>query len=548
MLKKISCDKFKNTHGIRPEIVFKKGLNIVLGDNEAANSIGKTTFLVIVDFVFGGTDYTKDREKNDVILNVGDHVINFEFEFKDKIYSFSRSTENPNIVTYHKDGKDEELELKYYLSMIANLYGLNNYGITLRDAVGSFFRIYGKDTINPELPIRASNQEKLSAGIDRLIKLFAVYEEIEKQQKIAKEAKENLDGMKKAIRFAAARVITSQKDYDASKKEINDLEAKLKLLAEDSDKGLLNMDSVEKEHLADISVKLGALREQRTYLETQLKSLKKNSKASKGTFANEFDDLMLYFDNVNIEKLKQVNEFHHKITHILSKEYEEIIHDTENMLKVINDEIALIEKEEMKVKSAPNVPKAILNRYADLSNQLRTITEGCNNFDKLNEYKKEDKAQKDALDKLYKDIFNNIQSTINNEFIRLNSLIYGSQYAAPKLMIRDNAKYDFYIPNDTGTGSKSAAMIMLDLILLDKTPLPAVVHDNAVITPISNRVFTKIHSLYTASEKQIIISLDRKQIYSNIDPHIIANQVILELGPNGNELFGRSWRAIKEED
>lgn len=60
MLVEIYCDKFK-TGGkdgkIRPAIKFHKGLNAVMGDSNRSNSIGKSTLLMIIDFVFGGEDY-----------------------------------------------------------------------------------------------------------------------------------------------------------------------------------------------------------------------------------------------------------------------------------------------------------------------------------------------------------------------------------------------------------------------------------------------------------------------------------------------------------
>ena len=52
MLTEIFCDKFK-----QKRITFRNGLNVVLGDDNATNSIGKSTFLLIVDFVFGGDTY-----------------------------------------------------------------------------------------------------------------------------------------------------------------------------------------------------------------------------------------------------------------------------------------------------------------------------------------------------------------------------------------------------------------------------------------------------------------------------------------------------------
>lgn len=52
MLKRITCDKFKT----QPED-FRPGLNVILGSSDGSNAIGKSTFLLILDFVFGGDNY-----------------------------------------------------------------------------------------------------------------------------------------------------------------------------------------------------------------------------------------------------------------------------------------------------------------------------------------------------------------------------------------------------------------------------------------------------------------------------------------------------------
>ena len=57
MLKEIRCDKFISNGVIRDPICFHSGLNTVLGSASGTNSIGKSTFLMIIDFVFGGNDY-----------------------------------------------------------------------------------------------------------------------------------------------------------------------------------------------------------------------------------------------------------------------------------------------------------------------------------------------------------------------------------------------------------------------------------------------------------------------------------------------------------
>ena len=67
MLREIYCDKF-----YQKRIVFNPGLSVVLGTNTGDNSIGKSTFLLIVDYVFGGSTYANTA---DIIENVGSHDI-----------------------------------------------------------------------------------------------------------------------------------------------------------------------------------------------------------------------------------------------------------------------------------------------------------------------------------------------------------------------------------------------------------------------------------------------------------------------------------------
>ena len=59
MLTEILCDKFLDGGKERGPIRFKRGLNVVLGDEKATNSIGKSTFLLAVDFAFGGSAYAQ---------------------------------------------------------------------------------------------------------------------------------------------------------------------------------------------------------------------------------------------------------------------------------------------------------------------------------------------------------------------------------------------------------------------------------------------------------------------------------------------------------
>ena len=145
MLVEVQCDKFKKNGQVREPIQFHTGLNAVLGDDNGSNSIGKSTFLMILDFVFGGTDYVK--KCIDVQENILDHTINFTFEFGGKKYHFSRNTIDYNKVVkcdsdYRPLEGAEPLSLQEYGDFLCSQYGLTAEDITWRSAVSRFIRLY----------------------------------------------------------------------------------------------------------------------------------------------------------------------------------------------------------------------------------------------------------------------------------------------------------------------------------------------------------------------------------------------------------------------
>lgn len=103
MLKEIYCDKFK-----KKIIKFHNGLNVVLGDEIASNSIGKSTMLLAIDFAFGGSTYAKQEN---IIRNVGHHTLKFTFVFNNKKYYFSRSTNSENNVIVYNEPWNKETEI-----------------------------------------------------------------------------------------------------------------------------------------------------------------------------------------------------------------------------------------------------------------------------------------------------------------------------------------------------------------------------------------------------------------------------------------------------
>ena len=123
---------------------------------------------------------------------------------------------------------------------------------------------------------------------------------------------------------------------------------------------------------------------------------------------------------------------------------------------------------------------------------------------------------------------------------KLNNDIYNGACNAPILNFTDT-NYDFFTPNDTGTGIACKGLVVFDISVLDLTKLCILVHDSVILKQISDHAIEKILELYIASQKQVIIAFDKQSSYSERTQKILDKNAILRLAPNGDELFGKSW-------
>jgi len=192
MLVEIYCDKFK-TGGkdgeVRPPIIFHEGLNAVIGDEDRSNSIGKSTLLMIIDFVFGGNDYiTKCTAVQD---NVKEHNICFTLRFEGLEYSFVRNTVKYNEVIkcnrQYIPLKDENpMMIDEYTAFLGKMYGMQFEGLTWRGLMSKHIRVHGRDTMDASRPLQEAKDGRQSDDIKRYLKQFERYAIVGKINKSGK--------------------------------------------------------------------------------------------------------------------------------------------------------------------------------------------------------------------------------------------------------------------------------------------------------------------------------------------------------------------------
>ena len=355
MLVEVQCDKFMKNGQIREPIRFHAGLNAVLGDDNGSNSIGKSTFLMILDFVFGGSDYVK--KCTDVQENVKGHTINFTFEFAGKRYHFSRNTIDYNTIIrcdsdYQPLEDEPTLSVQQYGNFLCDQYGLSAEGITWRGAIARFIRVYKRDTLDEERPLRSSKDETAADTVKNYMRLFDRYSAVEEQIKQAASAEDEKEAFRKTTQqYNHVRAAKNDKERTANEARINELERQERELAESSSQGLLDLDSMTARRLSELTEQLINYRRQRARVQTQLNAVRRDMTEQKKGFKRTFSDLERFFPGEEFRTLEDIERFHQKLARILAEEFAETEKDLATTFVLLNNEIVKIKDQITEIKN-----------------------------------------------------------------------------------------------------------------------------------------------------------------------------------------------------
>ncbi len=548
MLLEIYCDKFQDNGQIRPPIKFQKGLNIILGPSRASNSIGKSTFLMIIDFVFGGKDYV--TLSNDVERNVGIHEIKFTFQFGEKKYYFSRSTGDHTIVWECNEDYEHQksIPLDTYCDFLALQYGMNNLGASFRDLVSGYFRVYGRYNYDEKHPLKAYQNDSMEAGIRRLLQLYGKYTPVGNLAAVVEESESKETTYKNAYKYQYIRGVTRKEDYEKNKSRIVELQAKKEELARGSSKDLLDLDSVQATRLIEIKKQLANLRRQKGKLKSQLTAMKNDLDIDESSFRRDYNDLLEFFPKANIRHIAEIDVFHKKLKSILRSQYKENERRITDAIDLLDIQISTLENSVTQIKATPNLTQAVLESYSEYDQEIKDLQEANEYYLKKDQLQNTRAELQQRLDRLIEELTGELQTEINIRLHELNSIVCSGRKTAPSINISSAKKYTFTTPNDIGTGSQTRGLFLFDLVTTEKTMLPAVAHDSMSVKQVEDSVMLKIFELYSSSDKQFFVAIDKGESYTdeNIIPDIIKDSTRLSLYP-GHELFGRAWNELKPE-
>lgn len=538
MLKKIYCEKF-----LQKEVEFHSGLNAVVGDDIASNSIGKSTMLMIIDFVFGGEDYIK--KNHDTVDQLGHHEFRFVFEFLGKKYFFIRSTnEYKSVSTCNEKFEIIDTDkVENFTAWLQKRYTCQLEDLSFRNIVGRYFRIYGKENLNERKPIQYFEKETAAMSISALLKLFdkhKVLKAFEVQIEALKSEKTTLvDAAKKDL---IPHVVTKTL-FGKNEKKITELTQQLELLKKDIVTASTDIEALVSKEILKLRREKSALITKKNGLESRLIRTQTNLKNRNVNIQTELNQFVHYFPNFNIERVQEVDGFHKTITQILKGELQVAEKDLKTEMAEIEKQIFSIDKEIEEKLSIKNAPKFAVDKVVELVAEIKQLNDENGYYTKKKGIEENIASAADDLDILKEKVLDEICNQINVKMYELNKEIYTDGRRPPTLNIHGN-KYTFNTYGDTGTGTAFANLISFDLALLDLTCLPAVAHDLPLLKNIENLALENIIEQYSKKDKQVFIAIDKLNSYSKTAADIIEKYKVLGLSKD-KVLFIKNWKKAE---
>jgi hypothetical protein len=543
MLIEVSSKSFKSFGEIRPPIRFQYGLNTILGGQKGDNSIGKSSFLQIIDFVFGGNSYLS----SDAVYEVGKHSIEFTFEFSEKAYHFSRDTVKKESV-YLCDSNYEPIKewpLKKFTSFLFQGYHLDVVSGTFRDIISLYFRMEGKHNYNGLKPLALFTQEKTSEGITRLEKLFNVYEEIKVYEEARNKAEEKKIAFKKVRDFQLIpSTTTTQTQQKENLKKIENLKLELQNITFDTDENISNIKIEHLNQISQLQAHNNTLHRKLRTFKSQLAVVNINVNSSSVVGKNDLEELIHFFPNSNLKHLKEIQSFHHNIVTILDEELSQEAQHLQELIETTESEISKTEILIHEFGVPVNLSKKFLNKIGEITSQIHTLELLNENYELYSTLQKEYFATRDHLKEVQKVHLQSIENEINQKLVQFNKYLPGNKLA-PVIKLKSDSSYEYTTPKDKGTGTKWKALILFDLAMLQLTQLPAIAHDSLLVKNIEAPIVDAIVKLYFQSQKQVFFAVDEIEKYSNETQKIVKKTAVINLNSGDNELFGFQWGKKK---
>lgn len=550
----------RNRKGAIREVNFKKGLNLIIDETsssstDSGNNVGKTTFLRVIDYCFGGDkkDIYTDREFKRVNNKIYDFLMNtevvFELSLESKqgvMHSIVRPIDGKSFV----DGEELSSEPRFKEALLNLLFDSNGERPTLPQLMNKFIRIEDYQISNALYFLHNMADASEYEALFMFLFGFRNTELLSDKRRLVnklKKLKKRLEGSNNNTADLEQQLYLIDNDIlnlERMKKSFNFSEA-----VDSELDGLRKLQS----RIADLKSSVAIQNLKYEMNVAALEQLKKSKSSISG------DSIKALYQQARIElsqltvKYSDVLAFHNQMVDNKTKYLESILATIRQSLTVNRDALNERLQEESKIVAAIS-QKGALDEYDSINAKLQELSRNKGIKEGLIQ------ALEDVLEKISqaKDELNHVNSDIGNYyrqytdnlknfnvyFSDISNKLYGDKYY---LAIKrdsnettDNFLLDIGNMNETiGTGKKKAQISALDLAYLRYSEscsfsLPLFILHDQLETVFENQLETLFEVANSLNGQFVVAVLSDK--LKKIDPEQIQQNCILRLSQD-DKLF-----------
>jgi len=534
MLKELRCSNL-----IQEKLEFNDGFNALVGPDDGANSIGKSSVLMLIDFSLAGDDFISLC--SDTIENVGIITVEMDFIFKDEKYSFSRSTNDPKMVRFLSEKGMPEKTIDDYRNFLKEHYCFPEGGASFRGTVNPFFRIWGKDNYNPNKPLNSFPSEPYSNIKPNILKVFSFYNAV---KELVKE-KKSTDAKKKILKGAFDEGYIkplTKKEKDKSQKRLLEIESEMETIKNSIENYAINAEQIVNDENLKLKSEKDVLLNSLVHIKNRLKRIEVNLDYGSTINKKHFEKLTAYFPDVDSLKLAKVDQFHSGVTKILKAELREEKNLLEDRIKSLEIEINSIDEKLLESVSMLDKPYGIVDKMLELSVEEKGLRDQIRFKDiKSTIDTKVGILSKQITEKVATSL-EEIGNTLNLSMSEYIGKFYEDSPVIPSIIFSET-RYDFSHNDDTGTGKAYANMIAMDMSFIEKTYLPILIHDLIVFSNIEDHAIEEIFNVYATTDKQTFIAIDKLSRFNKKTKMLVKTGEFLSLDSK-RLAFKKSWKKI----
>jgi hypothetical protein len=535
MLIEIRSDKLRTGH-----ITFHNGLNVILGDDNATNSIGKSSLLMVIDFVFGGNTFV-ERNK-DVVQELGHHDYYFAFLFDDETYRFRRGTDTADTI-YRCDAEYDvvgPITLEEYTTFLKAAYQIAIDDITFRSLVGLYLRVWGKENLDVHRPLHMFSSQPNRECVNNLIKTFGRYGSIKDLAERLRAKEQEASALRAAFRNEIVPQITSRQHKDNQDK-IAQMQREIEDIKQNLAKYATNIAEVVNREILELKVAKDELLATKLKLESRLSRVQRNIAGNRHIRSRHFAALTQFFPDIDQTRLANIEEFHSVVARLLRTELEATAKDLQAQIERVAIELQEIDGKMASTLVAIDKPTHVVDRVYALATSLRNARLANQHYETEEGLERTISSVRQGLSKEKAVVLGYIQSAINDGIRRIVAMVFGPNRKSPALQLSEYS-YAYDVFEDTGTGTAYANLIVFDLAIFGATVLPVVAHDSVLFKNIENDSVANLFRIYSAIEKQSFVAIDEIDKYGPDTASMLRSKSVIQLDDD-HVLYIKDWRA-----